>query len=84
MGDNRCVLAAGRTAGSCACNGRQGIRTQARCGPAKPARRVLEAIVYVLRTGCQCKALPKERFGSASAIRKRLLEWEAAGFFGAL
>ncbi|CAN7430906.1 transposase [Paraburkholderia hospita] len=30
------------------------------------------------------KALPKERFGSASAIHKRFLEWEAAGFFEAL
>ena len=42
--------------------------------PAKPARLVFEAIAYVLRTGCQWKALPKERFGSASAIHKRLLE----------
>ena len=38
--------------------------------PPKPARQVFEAIVYVLRTGCQWKALPKERFGSASAIHK--------------
>lgn len=52
--------------------------------PPKPARQVFEAIVYVLRTGCQWKALPKERFGSASAIHKRFLEWEAAGFFEAL
>lgn len=47
----------------------------------KEARLVFEAIVYVLRTGCQWKALPSERFGSASAIHKRFLEWEAAGFF---
>ena len=52
--------------------------------PPKPARLVFEAIVYVLRTGCHQKALPKERFGSASAIHKRFLEWEAAGFFEAL
>jgi transposase len=52
--------------------------------PPKPAREVFEAIVYVLRTGCQWKALPKEHFGSASAIHKRFLEWEAAGFFEAL
>ncbi|MEW6466222.1 MAG: transposase, partial [Pseudomonadota bacterium] len=43
--------------------------------PPKPARQVFEAIVYVLRTGCQWKALPKERFGSASAVHKRFLEW---------
>ena len=52
--------------------------------PPKPARQVFEAIVYVLRTGCQWKALPKERFGSASAVHKRFLEWERAGFFESL
>ena len=31
-------------------------------------RKVFEGIVYVLRTGCQWKALPKERFGSPSSI----------------
>ena len=45
---------------------------------------VFEAFVFVLRTGCQWKALPRERFGSASAIHKRFLEWEQAGFFVAL
>ena len=50
----------------------------------KPARLVFEAIVYVLRTSCQWKALPKERFGSASAIHKRFLEWEHAGAFDAI
>ena len=49
----------------------------------KEPRLVFEAIVYVLRTGCQWKALPAE-FGSASAIHKRFLEWEKAGFFLAL
>ena len=47
----------------------------------KEPRVVFEAVVYVLRTGCQWKALPKERFGSASAVHKRFLEGEAAGFF---
>jgi len=51
---------------------------------AKEARTVFEAIVYVLRTGCPWKALPKERFGSASAIHKRFLEWERAGVFEAI
>lgn len=49
--------------------------------PAKPARDVFEAAMYVLRTGCPWKALPKERFGSASAVHKRFLEWEKAGLF---
>ena len=46
----------------------------------KDARLVFEGIVYVLRTGCQWKALP-ERFGSASAIHTRFLQWEKAGVF---
>lgn len=50
----------------------------------KAARLVFEAIVYVLRTGCQWKALPSERFGSASAIHKRFLQWERAGVFEAI
>ena len=50
----------------------------------KAPRQVFEAIVYVLRTGCRWKALPREHFGSASAIHKRFLEWEQAGFFSAL
>lgn len=50
----------------------------------KPARIVFEGIVYVLRTGCQWKALPKERFGSASAIHQRFLDWDKAGLFLAL
>ncbi len=46
-----------------------------------PPRRVFEGIVYVLRTGCQWKALPAARFGSASSIHKRFLEWAKAGVF---
>ena len=33
--------------------------------------------MYALRTGCQWKALPRERFGSASAIHQK----SKAGFF---
>ena len=58
-------------------------RSGAGCPP-KPARLVLEGIMHVLLTGCQWKALPYERFGSASAIHRRFLEWERAGFFLAL
>ena len=45
-----------------------------------PARQVFSAIVYVLRTGCQWKALPRE-FGSASAVHKHFQHWQRAGFF---
>ena len=44
------------------------------------ARSIFSAIVYVLRTGCQWKALPKE-FGSASAVHKHFQQWQQAGFF---
>ena len=44
-------------------------------------RTVFAGIVYVLRTGIQWKAVPKERFGSPSAIHRYFLEWQKAGFF---
>jgi putative transposase len=44
-------------------------------------RTVFEGIVYVLRTGCQWKSLPKERFGSASSIHGYFIRWMEAGFF---
>jgi transposase len=47
-------------------------------------RTVFEGIVYVLRTGCQWKALPKEPFGSASAIHTHFLKWARAGLFSRL
>jgi transposase len=69
-----CILAESETAGA-ATGRRPGKRKYQRKpgGGGKPieARTVFEAIVYVLRAGCQWKALPEERFGSASAIHKR-------------
>jgi transposase len=44
-------------------------------------QKVFAGIVYVLRTGCQWKALPEERFGSASSIHKYFLEWKRRGVF---
>src|ERR1700731_4928470 len=45
-----------------------------------PARQVFSAIIYVLRTGCQWKALPKE-YGSASAVHAHFQRWQREGFF---
>ncbi len=45
-----------------------------------PPRQVFAAIVYVLRTGCQWKALPRQ-YGSASAVHKYFQTWHRAGFF---
>jgi transposase len=44
-------------------------------------RRVFEAIVFVLRTGIQWKALPKAPFGSASSVHKYFLAWKRAKVF---
>jgi transposase len=49
-----------------------------------PPRRVFEGIIYVLRTGCQWKALPKDQFGSPSSIHGYFIRWMKAGFFFAL
>lgn len=46
-------------------------------------RKAFEAIVYVLRTGIQWNALPRE-MGASSTIHDRFQEWERAGFFKAL
>jgi len=45
-----------------------------------PARQAFSAMVYVLRTGCQWKALPRE-YGSASAVHRYFQQWQQAGFF---
>src|SRR6516162_7698105 len=51
--------------------------------PRMPDRQAFEAIVYVLRTGIQWNALPRE-LGASSTLHDRFQEWEQAGFFKAL
>jgi len=48
--------------------------------PAVPFRKVLDGVLYVLRTGCQWKALPAE-YGSGSTCHRRFQEWVKAGVF---
>ena len=48
-----------------------------------PARRVFAGILYVLRTGCHWKAVPR-CLGSGSAIHACFQRWEQAGVFAAL
>ena len=48
--------------------------------PRLPLRKVVTGILYVLRTGCQWKAMPRE-FGSGSAIHAYFQEWVAGGVF---
>jgi len=45
-----------------------------------PARKALEGIFYVLRMGCQWKALPRA-YGSGSTVHRTFQNWLAAGFF---
>jgi putative transposase len=51
--------------------------------PRMPDRQAFEAIVYVLRTGIQWNALPRE-LGASLTVHDRFQEWEKAGFFKAL
>ncbi|ABK18913.1 transposase [Syntrophobacter fumaroxidans] len=46
-----------------------------------PPRKILEAVLYVLRTGCRWKSLPGARFGSPSAVHAHFTRWMRAGFF---
>jgi transposase len=60
--------------------GRQYRRKSGAGRPPMPARQIFSAIVYVLRTGCQWKALPRE-FGSASAVHTHFQRWRKECFF---
>ena len=48
--------------------------------PRMPDRQAMDAIYYVLRTGCQWKALPRS-LGAASTVHDRFQEWRQAGVF---
>ena len=48
--------------------------------PVVPYRKVLDGILYVLRTGCQWKMLPKE-YGSGSVCHRRFQEWNKLDVF---
>lgn len=48
--------------------------------PRLPLRNVVTGILYVLRTGCQWKAMPAQ-FGSGSAIHAYFQEWVRLGVF---
>ena len=48
--------------------------------PPIPFRQVLNGILYVLRTGCQWKQVPRY-FGSGSTIHARFQQWQQLGVF---
>lgn len=49
--------------------------------PRVPDRRCLEGILFVLRTGCQWKALDATGLCSASTAHSRFQQWTEAGVF---
>lgn len=49
--------------------------------PRTPDRVCMEAILFVLRTGCQWKALDATRFCPGSTAHDRFQEWVRAGVF---
>jgi putative transposase len=49
--------------------------------PAVPFRRIFDGIIYVLRTGCQWRALPRAEFAPKSTVWGRFQQWVAAGVF---
>jgi len=49
--------------------------------PRVPDRKCADGIFYVLRTGCQWKALDETELCSGSTAHTRFQEWEAAGVF---
>jgi putative transposase len=51
--------------------------------PRLPDRQAFAAILYVLRTGIQWNALPRE-LGASSTVHDRFQAWTAAGFFAAI
>lgn len=48
--------------------------------PRLPLRHVVDGIFYVLRTGCQWKAVPVE-FGSGSSLHRYFQAWVRRGVF---
>ncbi len=48
--------------------------------PIVPFRKVLDGILYILRTGCQWKLLPSG-YGSGSTCHRRFQEWIKLEFF---
>jgi len=51
--------------------------------PPTPHRTIFNGILYVLRTGCQWKMLPRE-YGSGSAAHAHFQQWCRAGVFAKL
>lgn len=49
--------------------------------PRVPDRNAMDAIFFVLRTGCQWSALNATRICTSSSAHRRFMEWTQAGVF---
>lgn len=49
--------------------------------PRVPNRNAMDAILFVLRTGCQWNALRQTKICSSSSSHRRFIEWTKAGVF---
>ena len=49
--------------------------------PATPSRLIFDALVYVLRTGCQWQALPRQEYAPGSTVHGRFRQWVKRGVF---
>jgi transposase len=56
-------------------------RSSAGGRPRADRRRTMDGLFYVLRTGVQWKALPRE-YGSGSTVHRYFQEWTKLGVFG--
>jgi len=48
--------------------------------PRMDNRKAMEAILYLLRTGCKWQAIPRS-MGAGSTVHRRFQEWRKAGVF---
>ena len=51
-----------------------GEQRRSRGRPWIDSRRIVDGVLYVLRTGCQWKAVPRE-YGSGSTVHRRFQPW---------
>jgi putative transposase len=49
--------------------------------PAVAYRIIFDAIIYVMRTGCQWQAIPREKYAPGSTVHGRFRQWVKAGVF---
>jgi len=49
--------------------------------PATPSRLVFDALIYLLRTGCQWHAIPRQEYAPGSTIHGRFRHWVKQGVF---